>query len=346
MELSARKRGILRRVIDHYVRDIHPVSSQVIAEDVRVSSATVRNELVSLEELGFLRQPHTSGGRVPTDLAYRFLVEELVNQLADTIGQRARVDQVYRLLSHEVESLIEGTLDLLTEMTGYVAWVSMPVPSVLDIKSVSFVEADSRELLIVLVTGAGAMQSKRIQVDMPVKDLALGQLADALNSYLRNRNVIDVDFQELNRIFLERVAVPDSILGALQDFFTSMADSRERVVFGNALRLALQPEFLHADSLRDVLGVIEDRDRFVRMLRQQLRDREVQTIIGTENTEPNLHDCSLVLARYAMPEAGEGTVGVLGPTRLLYARTLPWVKVIGEAVAETLREFASGEDEG
>lgn len=340
--LSPRKREILRKVIHHYVREVHPVSSQTLAEEVRVSSATVRNELASLEEQGFLLQPHTSGGRVPTDLAYRFLVEELVMQLADTITQRARVSQVYRELSTEIEALLEGTLDLLTEMTGYVAWVSLPVPSALDIKSISFVEVDTNEVLVVLVTGAGAMQSRRMKFELPVKELELTHLAESLNNHLRGRNVIDVDYDELRRLIEQNVAVPANLLSALQEFFASLAGSGERVMFGNALRLALEPEFTSVDSLSNVMNVLQDRDRFLTMLHEQLTERTVQTIIGSENADTDLHDCSLVLSRYAIPAGGGGTLGVIGPTRLFYGRTLPWVKVIGEVVANTLKEIAEG----
>src|ERR1051325_4857055 len=107
--LSARKRVILRSVLDQYIREVHPVSSQAVAAGLELSSATVRNELAALEEQGYLRQPHTSGGRVPTDRAYRFLVEELVQRLSDTIAQRSRVSEVYRQLGTETEALLEAT---------------------------------------------------------------------------------------------------------------------------------------------------------------------------------------------------------------------------------------------
>lgn len=341
--LSPRKREILRKVINHYVREVHPVSSKAVADEVHVSPATVRNELMALEEQGFLRQLHTSGGRIPTDQAYRFLVEELIHSLADTIGHRARVSQVYRELGREIEALLEGTLDLLTEMTGYVAWVSLPVPSALDIKSINFVEVDNMQLLVVLVTGAGAMQSRRLTFDVPVKELDLGKLTERLNNYLRGRSIIEVDYDELSGIIEATVAVPESVLAALQEFFLGLAGSGERVMFRNALQLALEPEFSRVDSLSNVINVLQDHDRFVKMLQQQLSARQVQTIIGTENVDADLHECSLVLSRYALPSSGEGTVGVIGPTRLFYARTLPWVKAIGEIVAQTLREIAEGE---
>jgi len=334
--LSPRKREILRKVIDHYVREIRPVSSQSLAEEVHVSSATVRNELAALEEQGYLLQPHTSGGRVPTDLAYRFLVEELIGQLADTLSHRARVSEVYSQLSTEVEALLEGTLDLLTEMTGYVAWISMPVSSALDIKSVNFLEVDDYEVLVVLVTGAGAMQSRRLMFEIPARELGLPRLTENLNSYLRGRSVIEVDYQELRKIMVQNVAVPESLLATLQEFFSGLASGSERVLFGNALRLALEPEFTSVDRLSNVMNVLRDRERFVRALHKQLNERAVQTIIGSENADPDLRECSLVLSRYSLPDHGEGTVGVIGPKRLFYARTLPWVKAIGEVVAQAL----------
>jgi heat-inducible transcriptional repressor len=337
--LTARKREILRRVLDHYISEVHPVSSQAVAAELNLSSATIRNELAALEEQGFLRQPHTSGGRVPTDLAYRFLVEELVQQLSDTLAQRSRVSQVYRQLSSETEALLEGTLEILTEMTGYVAWISLPAPTSLHIKSLNFVEVDRHELLLVLVTGAGLMQSRLLRVETPVKDLNLGMLAEQLNNYLRGRSVLDVDYAELAAIFDQTVRAPEHLLGALADFFAGLAGSGERVQFGNALQLVLQPEFAQAGRLAGVLQALENKEAFAATLRAQFTDDKLQTIIGSENTHPLLQECSLVLSRYQVPGSGEGTVGVLGPTRLLYARTLPWVQAIGEAVAAALGDL-------
>ncbi len=334
-ELTARKRDILRRVIDTYVREVHPVSSQLLADEVNLSSATVRNELASLEEQGYLKQLHTSGGRVPTDRAYRFLVEELVGKLSGTLSQRARVSEVYQQLNRETEALLEGTLDLLTEMTGYVAWVSVPTPSALDLRSINFVEVDSHDMLAVLVTGAGVMQSRMIHTEIPVKELALGRLTDAINSYIRGRQVLEVDYAELRQIFEEVVSVPESLMKAMQDFFGSLAGHNERVFFGNALQLVLQPEFTRVENLASVLTALQDKERFIASLRERLDERQIQTIIGQENFDPALSQCSLVLSRYHTP-GGEGTLGVLGPTRQFYERTLSWVKVIGETVAQSL----------
>lgn len=338
-QLTPRKRDILRRVIHRYVREVHPVSSQSLAQEVPVSAATVRTELSALEEQGYLKQRHTSGGRVPTDQAYRFLVEELIEELADSVSHQARVAQVYRQLGTEAEALLEGTLDLLTEMTGNVAWISVPTPSALAVRSLNFIEVDTRALLLVLVTNDGAMQSRLVSVEVPVEELALGRLAEVLNNYLRGRSILEVDFAELRRLFGERVNVPAGLIETLQEFFLGLAGSSERVNFGNALQLALQPEFATVESISSVISVLDDKDRFVRVLRQQLSDRQVQTIIGSENVEPGLHECSLVLSRYLIPD-GVGTVGVLGPTRQLYERTLPWVRAIGEAVAQALKDVA------
>jgi len=335
--LTPRRREILRRVILHYVPEVHPVSSQVVAEEIRVSSATVRNELAALEEQGYLKQLHTSGGRVPTDQAYRFFVEELVQHLSETLRHRAMVAEVYSQLRTATEALVEGTLDLLAEMTGYVAWISLPIPTALDIRSLSFVEVDTHELLVVLITGAGAMQNRLVRTSVPVKDLELGRLQERLNNYLRGRSVLGVDHAKLRAIFQDTVAVPEVLLETLQEFFIGLGGSAERVVFGNALHLALQPEFARAESLSSVLAVLQDKERFSASLRRQLGSESLQTIIGTENLDSGLHECSVVLSRYPTPE-GEGLVGVLGPTRLMYERTLQWVKAIGGAVAQALNE--------
>ncbi len=340
--LTDRRRRILREVIGHYVRSVRPVSSSLISEHVNASSATIRNELAALEEMGFLMQPHTSGGRIPTDQAYRYLVEELLADLSQTLADRSRVADVYSQLSSETENLFEGTLDLLTEMTGYVAWVSLPRPSTLEIRSLNFVEVGEQELLAVLVTATGVMQSRRINVPLGVRELNLARLSEALTNYLRHRSIIEVDYQEMRRIFIDTVNLPGGLYDAVSEFIESMSFSGERVMFSNALKLVVQPEFASSENLNSVVSVLQDRERFIRNLRSKLNSRSVQTIIGSENTDPDLHQVSLVLSRYDVPNAGEGTLGVIGPTRLFYDRTLPWIKLIGESIASALADSRIG----
>ncbi|HES58264.1 MAG TPA: hypothetical protein ENO21_02415 [Firmicutes bacterium] len=260
--------------------------------------------------------------------------------------QQARVAAVYSQLSSETESLLEGTLDLLTQMTGYVAWVSVPGVPALSIRSLSFVEVDQQDLLIVLVADNGAMQSKLVHTGVPVRDLSVGLLAERLSNFLRGKSLMDVDYGELRSIFLEFVDFPRDLAQAIQDFFSSMASGKDRLHFSNALQLVLQPEFADTHSLSPVVAAVEDRERFTRMLRAQLNDRQVQTIIGSENLDAALHECSLVFSKFAASEVEQGTVGVLGPTRQLYGRTLPWVKLVGEAVAQVYRELARRESDG
>ncbi|MCB1188093.1 heat-inducible transcription repressor HrcA [bacterium] len=340
--LTQRRRAILRHVISSYVRNVRPVSSSLISESVKASSATIRNELAALEEMGFLMQPHTSGGRIPTDLAYRYLVEELLADLSETLADRGRVAEVYSQLSSETESLFEGTLDLLTEMTGYVAWVSLPRPSSLEIRSLNFVEAGEQEILAVLVTATGVMQSRRIRVPLETSSLDLARLSESLTNYLRHRSIIEVDYQEMRRIFIETVNLPEGMYEAVSSFIEGMSFSGERVMFSNALKLVVQPEFSSSESLNSVVNVLQDRDRFIRNLRSRLNSRSVQTIIGSENSDPDLHQVSLVLSRYDVPHAGEGTLGIIGPTRLFYDRTLPWIKLIGESIASALSDSREG----
>jgi heat-inducible transcriptional repressor len=344
--LSARKRAILRSVIDHYVSEVRPVSSQAVAEGLGFSSATARNELSALEEQGFLRQLHTSGGRVPTDMAYRFFVEEMLNHLSHSLEQRTRVQSVYRQIGREIETLLEGTVDLLSSMTGQVAWVSLPETSALNVKSINFVEVDQTHVLIVLVTGDGSLQSRMATVELPVAQLETGRLAELLNNYLRGRSILEVDYSELQSILRQATDVPESMIRSISEFFSSLSGKRERVVFGNALRLVLEPEFTGRESINRVLSGIENKEAFVQVLRRQLTGEAMDTIIGSENSDSRLHECSLIVSRLDLGGGRDGTLGVLGPTRQHYDRTMSWVKLVGEAVARTVEELEGGGGQG
>lgn len=340
--LSERKRAILRSVIDHYVAEVRPVSSQSVAEGLGFSSATARNELAALEEQGYLRQLHTSGGRVPTEQAYRFFVDELVTHLSHSLEQRARVQRVYSQIGREIETLLEGTIELLSTMTGYLAWVSLPETSPLSVKSINFVEVDASHMLIVLVTGDGALQSRMIEVGLPVAQLETGRLAEMLNRYLRGRSLLEVDYDEVRRVIREALDLPESMIRSISEFFSGLAGQRERILFGNALRLVLEPEFSNRESINRVLSGIENKDSFVASLRRQLTGDALDTIIGSENQDSRLHECSLVVSRLSLGDGREGTLGVLGPTRQHYDRTMSWVKLVGEAVAGAVAELERG----
>lgn len=340
--LSERKRAILRSVIDHYVAEVRPVSSQAVAEGLGFSSATARNELSALEEQGFLKQLHTSGGRVPTELAYRFFVDELLSHLSHSLDQRARVQQVYSQIGSEIETLLEGTVELLSSMTGYLAWVSLPETSPLSVKSINFVEADATHLLIVLVTGDGALQSRLIEVGLPVAQLETGRLAEMLNRYLRGRSLLEVDYDDVRLVIRGALDLPESMIRSISEFFSGLAGQRERILFGNALRLVLEPEFTSRESINRVLSGIENKDSFVASLRRQLTGETLGTIIGSENADARLHECSLVVSRLDFGGGREGTLGLLGPTRQHYDRTMSWVQLVGEAVAGAMDELEQG----
>ena len=201
---------------------------------------------------------------------------------------------------------------------------------------------DAQTVLVVLVTGGGTLHSRVVNLDTPVKDLSVGVLSERLNNYLRGRSILKVEYEQLRRILEGAIDVPESLIATMQDFFSGLASGGERVTFSNALRLVLQPEFARSDALSGVMASLQDKDEFARNLRSQLDEQQLQAIIGTENLEPKLHDVSLVVSRYQLPGGTGGTVGVLGPTRQHYERSLSWVKVIGEAVARALSEL--GED--
>jgi transcriptional regulator of heat shock response len=178
---------------------------------------------------------------------------------------------------------------------------------------------------------------------VPVHELSLGQLTERLNNFLRGKGLTDVNYEELRSVFLEFVNFPQDLATTIQDFFASMASGKDRLQFSSALQLVLQPEFADTHALSPVVAAVDNRDRFISMLRTQLNDRQVQTIIGSENLDPALHEVSLVFSKFGAGSDQQGTLGVLGPTRQLYSRTLPWVRLVGEAVAQVYRELSRRE---
>lgn len=336
--LTERQRQILSAVVKIYVRTAAPVSSGALAELIEVSSATIRSELAFLEELGFLSKDHQASGRVPTDLAYRFFVDEIRDKIEPAEGEQTRVENALAGLQREFSLLMDGALRHLASESGQAAWVSVPVLPDLVIRSIDFIPTAERSFLILIVTTKGYTRHRMATLPEKIDEILLKYLKEQLNNYLSGRPINEVDFRVIGKIFADVGRVPRTVLDHISGFLDELTIGQERIYISDSRPLLAQPEFRNVTLMNAVLDVLNDHSSFSTYLRDVLGEDDIRIIIGKENAEAKLKTMSLVFARYRLSGDLSGTVGIIGPTRQTYDLNIPLVAVVADCLAELLKE--------
>jgi heat-inducible transcriptional repressor len=337
VDLEPRKAAILNAVVTEYIASAQPVGSQhvVDAPGVSVSSATVRSDMASLEREGYLAQPHTSAGRIPTDKGYRFFVDHLAGPGSlDPVG-RQQVRQFFDQAHGEIESMLERTSGLLADLTDCTAMVVGPSHEGAAIRSVQLVGLGSRLALLVVVLADGAVLKQSIELEGDVDE---GRLSDAaarlavlsLGLPLAQAPPSDSGTGD---------AVTDAVVGAGLSGMHALAreENADQLFVGGSSRMALA--FDAVDTVRSVLTILEQQLVVVTLMRDIL-DTGLSVAIGTEHGVEPLASCAIVVMPVSVDGAGSGTIGLLGPTRMNYPLALAAARMVGNRLGERLSETA------
>lgn len=332
--LDERKTAILRAVVQEYVATGQPVGSTHIANlpSVRVSSATVRNEMASLEQEGYLAQPHTSAGRIPTDKGYRHFVDSIAPHDNPQGAELSQVGDFFQAAHGRMEDLLRHTTTLLANITQHAAVVVGPEVEATTVRAVHMSRVTPRTVTVVIVLSNHSVENETIDVSDAVTDEHVEQAVRHLSSVLVDRSLADVDtVPSTNDAHVDAVC-----------FATLNALSRHRkdkpVFVGGASALA--NAFDAVDVVRDVLTTIEQQFVVVTLL-QDLLDRGLSVSIGAEHGIEQLSACSVIVAPVVADGETIGSVGVLGPTRMNYPQALNTVEVVSSQLGRHIEESAS-----
>jgi heat-inducible transcriptional repressor len=340
MSLDDRKARLLRAVVHEYIQTAEPVGSKVLADryDLGVSSATIRNELAALEEQGFLSHPHTSAGRVPTDIGYRHYVDSLSG-----VGELALTQQevVMRYLegAASLEETLQRTSLLLASLTHYTAMVAPPSLDRSRVRHVELVRLDPRVVMLVLIADTGRVEQRLVETDAEVR-------ADDLEDLRRRINETLVGAR-LKRAELLLSTMQESIPTEARWLFEVMAAtiaqmvsdrSIDRVWLGGQAHLSMPGVFPELETIHRVYQLLEQQVMVLRLLQVSFRQSDtISVVIGSENQIPGMQACSLVTSTYP---AGDtiGTIGVLGPTRMDYLRAMAAVQAVASYLGDVLED--------
>ena len=336
--LNERQAAILEAVVTEYIGSAEPVGSSHVANapGVQVSSATVRSEMVALERDGYLVQPHTSAGRIPTDKGYRFFVDHLTQPGVLGPAQHEQVCTFFDQVHGEMEDMLDRATGLLSELTSYAAVVVGPSHDSATIRSVQVVGLAPRLALLVVVLSDGAVEKRTIEMDADVTDETLSQGGGMLNAHLVGRTtsaswlVPPSGNLEVDRV----VASAGTAFGLIERSMES-----DQVFVGGPSRLA--QSFDAVETVRSVLGILEQQLVVVTLLRDVL-NRGLSVAIGAEHGYEPLASCAVVVAPVSIDGHELGAVGLFGPTRMDYPRALAAAHVVGERLGERLGETGRG----
>jgi heat-inducible transcriptional repressor len=335
--LDDRKRQILKAVVSDYTLTGVPVGSQVLAAKyfIALSSATIRNELADLVGTGYLQQPHTSAGRIPTDRGYRYFVDFLMEaeSVPTNVRRVARIE--FESAARSVEGILEKAAMVLAQVTQNVSLVTAPEMSESRIKHVDLVSLEPRSVLLILVLEGNLIQQQVVRLDRPTSQEDLSRMAAMLNRKVKGETADQLSAR-LSQLGPDRDA-QRQILSQLVESIKVHQAERQTVVLHDGVRnLLRQPEFVEVSRLEELLELIEQGAQMAGILQQVAFDKDVEIIIGRENTSSGLRECSLVLTTYKMADRIRGTIGVVGPTRMHYGQVVARLRLVSQSMSEAL----------
>lgn len=336
MELDMRKMRILQAIIDDYILTATPVGSRTVSKnpDISLSSATIRNVMSDLEEMGYLEQPHTSAGRIPSEKAYRLYVNSIMQRARLTEQELRYIQSCYSSTINNVGEIVRQTAKALSSMTRYTSLVLSPNISSVKLRHIQLVPVSEGRVLVVVVTDAGIIRDYLISVPGNISPAQLERISSILTARLRNRRLDKVNEGAIPGIFSEMEAHRDFLNAALSAV-RACAGPGPAVELSGATNMLNYPEYSDMERARSFLSVIDSQELLQRMMTDAAKV-EFSITIGTENLSEDMKDCSLVTATYKVGGNPLGSMGVLGPIRMNYARVLAVLGHIGDSLSAIL----------
>lgn len=346
MELSARKKLILKTIISDYIRTAEPVGSKAIASrpELGFSSATIRNEMSELEEMGYLEKPHTSAGRIPSPAGYRLYVDELMGQPNLTAADVDRINSVMKLKVKELDRMVSEAGKLISNLTDYTTLAVTPVMQRVTIRKFQIISVSPVDFVIVAVTDSGVVKNKMLRTAAPVTADEAELLTYVLNQTLTG---IPIDAITPERFdIVRRAAGVTALLTLVAEFLNEFIEemSEQKVFLQGASKLLAYPEYRDVHKAQELLDFISDESNMP-ALRAFTRDIDgVRITIGPENGKGPMQNASMVYATYNIGSVGRGLIGIVGPTRMDYAKLSARLALFSKGLNRLIAETFFDED--
>lgn len=337
--LTGRQQKILSLIIHEHIRSAEPVASNRLVTDYNLdlSSATVRNEMAFLTEAGFLRQPHTSAGRVPTEEGYRYFVGNLMRNTTLPEDARRTISHQFYQSRNDISNWMHLAASILANQSKAASLVTSPHPEQVRFKHLELIATHNTQILCVLVLEGGEIHQNVFTTDEAVNQEDLSRISNSLSTLLRGKNRIEVHVLTNPLTELEK---------SIADWLTLEMEQTENLTSGEVIldgltNVLAEPEFVESDEARRALKLIEERTLLQDLIsRSGFKDQTngVQVLIGGEGTWDELKQMSIILAKYGLPGVATGTLGVFGPIRMSYGHSISIVRFLSSLLSDFVAE--------
>lgn len=338
MELDERKMKILQAIIRNYLETGEPVGSRTISKytDLNLSSATIRNEMADLEELGYIIQPHTSAGRIPSDKGYRLYVDQMLAEKEQQLNQATQEVKEMQgmLLEHEdkMESILKQMAKMLAVNTNYATLVSAPQVKGNKLKFMQLSRVDVGQILATIVVEGNVIKNTMISVDEPLDDETLLKLNILLNTNLNGLPIEDINLAMITKL-KQQAGIYDGIIAEVMDAVAAVIrdDDDIEIYTSGANNIFKYPELADNQRASELITTLEEKQLLTGLVQDTLTEENstgIQVYIGNETPVKTMKDCSVVTATYELEEGVKGTIGIIGPRRMDYDKVISTLKTL------------------
>lgn len=328
---------ILKLIVDEYIRSAEPVGSKTLADSMKVSSATIRNEMSELENLKFIEKTHTSSGRVPSDKGYRYYIETIIKNLDEETDGYFEFEEIFENIEEGRDEIIKEAINLLSQATNCTAISLGPNASHSRVKKVQLVPLNEHQALILVITNFGYVESKQINIQPEVEVSELSKVIELLNEMLVDTPISKVSeklhYEIQHSHIKELLKYRETIVNSFIEAFSKFAQSKYYLT--GQSNMLYQPEFNDIQKLRKFIETIENNEIF----KIVDADSEGVTVkIGAENSVTAMQDCTVISSSYDTVDGEKGTISLVGPTRMDYRKIIPLMKYLANHIAKLYEE--------
>ncbi len=341
MELDARKRVILQAIIRNYLETGEPVGSRTISKytDLNLSSATIRNEMADLEEMGYILQPHTSAGRIPSDKGYRFYVDSMMEE------KEREVDEMKELLvqrQDKMENLLKQVVKVLAQNTQYATMISAPTTRRNKLKFIQLSKVDMGHILAVIVSEGNVIKNSILDVNEELSDETLLKLNILLNTHLNGLSIEDINLGMITTM-KQQAGIHSDIVSEVIDAVAESikADEDLEIYTSGTNNIFRYPELADQQRASELINTFEEKQQLTGLVQDTLLDENstgIQVYIGNETPVQSMKDCSVVTATYELGEGMKGTIGIIGPKRMDYDKVIRTLRNLQNQLDELYKE--------
>lgn len=338
--MTERQRLILSAIVDDYIRSAEPVGSRSISKrsEVGFSAATIRNEMSDLEDMGYLEQPHTSAGRIPSNKGYRYYVDHLLKQASLSSRELHMIKSFFAERMLETEQVIQQVASILSQLTNYTSIVLGPEVFSTSLKALQVIPLDSQQAVAIIVTNTGRVESRVATIPEGISLSEIEKMVNILNEKLKNIPLYQLKsmlYSEISDELKKHVYGYEQLIRMVENAVAG--DEEDRIYLSGMTNMLIQPEFKDLDKVRSIMEMLEETPTLIKIFSGA--PAGIQVRIGAENHLEAIHDCSLITATYAIDNHVLGTIGILGPTRMEYARVISVLDHLSRNLALLLQRW-------